>query len=108
QIEILGEHIADREPRRRHRYSPKLRFRVLEHMRKFMLTVDEAARRFYVTAQTIYNWLGELRENPDAQTVGSLLKPVPPIPASSGNSLRRSPGLIHLRSSELILSRFST
>jgi transposase InsO family protein len=77
--EILGEHLADREPRRRHRYSPRLRFRILEHMRMHLLSVEDTARRFYVTTQTIYNWLAELRERPHAETIGSLLKPSPPL-----------------------------
>ncbi len=78
-LAILSEHITDREPRRRHHYSPKLRFRILEHQRRFLLRVEETASRFHVTSQTVYNWLAELRENPEAQTIGSLLKPTPPV-----------------------------
>jgi transposase InsO family protein len=77
--DILGQYISQREARRRHRYSPGLRFRILEHMRKHMLSIKETARRFHVTDQTIYNWLADLRENPEAKTIGSLLKPNPPI-----------------------------
>jgi transposase InsO family protein len=44
-----------------------------------LLSVEDTARRFYVTTQTIYNWLAELRERPDARTIGSLLKPDPPL-----------------------------
>jgi transposase InsO family protein len=77
--EILGEHLADREPRRRHRYSPSLRFRILEHMHLHLLSVEDTASRFYVTTQTIYNWRAELRERPDTKTIGSLVKPNPPL-----------------------------
>jgi len=48
-------------------------------MRRFLLSVDETARRFLVTPQTLYNWLKELNRSPEANSIGSLLKPSPPI-----------------------------
>ena len=79
EVEILGEYVTQRTPRRRHRYSPRLRFRILEHMRTFMLTAEDTARRFHVTPQTIYNWRAELRQNPGAETIGSCVRPAPPV-----------------------------
>jgi len=71
--------LARLEPRSRPRYSPELRFRILEHMRTYMLSVQETARRFLVTPQTIYNWIDELRQDPAATTIGSTVVPVPPV-----------------------------
>ena len=77
--EILVARLARLEPRSRPRYSPELRFRILEHMRTYMLSVQETARRFLVTPQTIYNWIDELRQDPAATTIGSTVVPVPPV-----------------------------
>jgi transposase InsO family protein len=65
--------------RQRPHYSPAARFDILAHMKTFLLTVEQAARRFLVTAQTLYNWLAELKDKPDVETIGSLLKPEPPV-----------------------------
>ena len=53
--EIMAERLAAMEPRQRPHYSPRGRFRILEHMRMFLLTVAETARHFLLTPQTIYN-----------------------------------------------------
>lgn len=79
QIEILTARFQGVEPRRRRRYTPALRFRILEYKKKYMLSVEETARRFLVSPQTIYNWLAEMRCHPEATTVGSLVRPVPPV-----------------------------
>jgi transposase InsO family protein len=79
QAHILAARLERVEPRRRRRYTPPLRFRILEHMKRYMLTVEETARRFLVTPQTIYNWLAEMRRYPDATTIGSTVRPVPPV-----------------------------
>ena len=79
RIEILGARLAKLAARSRPHYSPELRFRILEHMRRYMLSVQETARRFLVTPQTIYNWLDELRQDPEATTIGSSVVPVPPL-----------------------------
>jgi len=78
-ISILRERLKRMEPRRRPHYSPEARFRILEHARKFLLSVEQAAARFLVTPQTLYNWLAELRQHPQRRTLGSLLRPVPPL-----------------------------
>jgi transposase InsO family protein len=79
RAEILSARIGRVEPRRRRRYTPPLRFRILEHMKTYLLSVEETARRFLVSPQTIYNWLGELRRQPDTATIGSIVRPVPPV-----------------------------
>lgn len=78
--EILAACRAEMEPRRRNHYTPSLRFRILEHMRKYMLTLEQAAERFVITGQTIRNWLEELERAPSATTIGKpLVDPQPPI-----------------------------
>jgi len=79
QIGILLARMARDEPRHRRHYTPPLRFRILEHQRVYMLSTEETARRFGVTAQTIYNWTNELRRRPETTTIGSTVVPVPPI-----------------------------
>ena len=51
RAEILAARLERVDPRRRRRYTPPLRFRILEHMKKYMLSVEETARRFLVTPQ---------------------------------------------------------
>ena len=79
RADILASRLARIDPRHRPYYSPDQRFRILEHMRRFMLSAQDAAARFYVTAQSIYNWIDDLREHPGVTTVGSTVKPTPPI-----------------------------
>jgi putative transposase len=79
RAEILAARLDKIEPRRRPYYTPTLRFRILEHMKRYMLSVEETARRFLVTPQTLYNWLDEVRQNPDRDTVGSSVRGVPPV-----------------------------
>jgi transposase InsO family protein len=79
RAEILAVRLDRIEPRSRPHYSPECRFRILCHMRTYLLSVEEAAYRFRITPQTLYNWLSDSRRHPDAQSVGSLLKPVPPL-----------------------------
>lgn len=77
--EILAARIEGVGPRRRRRYTPPQRFRILEHMKTYLLSVEAAARRFLVTPQTIYNWLAEMRRHPDTTAIGSIVSPVPPV-----------------------------
>jgi transposase InsO family protein len=79
RAEILAARLERVEPRRRRHYTPPLRYRILEHMKRYMLTVEETARRFLVTPQTIYNWIAEMRRHPDATGVGSKIVAVPPV-----------------------------
>jgi transposase InsO family protein len=89
--EILAARLEKLDPRRRPHYTPPLRFRILEHMRTYMLSTEETARRFCLTPQTVYNWMGEMRQRPEATTIGSTVVPVPPI-RSFSQAVRR---LVH-------------
>ena len=77
--EILAARLEKLGPRRRPHYSPPLRFRILEHRKTYLVTVEETARRFLVTPQTIYSWIEEMRRDPETTSVGSKIVPVPPV-----------------------------
>jgi transposase-like protein len=80
QLEILRARMGREEPRHRRHYTPPLRFRILEYQRVYMLSVEETARRFCLTPQTIRNWMHELGRQPDGtKTVGKKIVSVPPI-----------------------------
>lgn len=67
----------------RKRYSPEERFRIVVFVRSYSLTLAEAAELFLVDAQTIARWLEEATRDPDAKTIGSLLRASPPLRATS-------------------------
>jgi hypothetical protein len=79
QIDILRSRLETIPARERPHYSPQARFLILEHMRTYLLSVEETARRFLITSQTLYNWLRELARNPTATAIGVLLRPMPPL-----------------------------
>src|SRR5262245_53532390 len=79
EADILRARLRRFPARERPHYSPSERFAIVDHMKAHLLSVEMAAERFVVTPQTIYNWLRELREQPAKDTIGSLLKPVPPV-----------------------------
>lgn len=63
----------------RHRpyYSPASRFRILEIKNLLAWSAQEAARVFLVCPNTVLNW--EQAADPERKTVGSLVKPTPPV-----------------------------
>lgn len=65
--------------RHRPHYTPELRFEILEVKHMESLSRRETAGRFQVSKNTIDRWEAEASANPDSETVGSLLKPSPPI-----------------------------
>jgi transposase InsO family protein len=80
QIDILRARLEGIPARERPHYSPQARFLILEHMRRtYLLSVEDTARRFLVTGQTLYNWLRELARNPTATAIGVLLRTPPPM-----------------------------
>jgi putative transposase len=78
---ILQGRLAFLPPAERVRFRPEGRFQVVLHARTFGLTMRDAARRFLVDEKTVASWVREATKNPDAKTVGSLLKAVPPVRA---------------------------
>jgi putative transposase len=65
--------------RHRPHYTPELRFEILEVKHAENLSQRETAVRFQLCRNTIDRWEQEAFVNPDSQTVGSLLKPIPSI-----------------------------
>lgn len=66
-------------PRERSHYTPEERYKILVFMKTHLLSIQETAKRFLVTAETIARWLKEAIKDPDRTTIGSLLKAVPPL-----------------------------
>lgn len=76
-VEILGARIDKLPPRQRPHFTPAQRFRILELVHLAGLTREEAATLFHVSVTTLSDW--QRNANPAAKTVGSTLKPQPPI-----------------------------
>jgi transposase InsO family protein len=51
----------------------------LEFMRSHVLSIAETAPRFLLSASTVVRWLKETAARPDRETVGNLIRPVPPV-----------------------------
>ncbi len=71
---MLRIHAAHRK-----RYTPEERFRVVVFVETRGLSHQHAAGIFMVDAATIGRWVREEEREPDKNTVGSLLKAVPPV-----------------------------
>jgi transposase InsO family protein len=85
-VGLLGEaldvlaHRWDKLPeRQRPHYSPHDRFRILRIRALLALSAEETARMFRISTGTVYRWQTELERSPEQETVGSLVKPVPPV-----------------------------
>ena len=75
--EILGARLDKILDRHRPHYSPAQRFRILEIKNFLGWSADLAARLFRVCGNTVANW--ESCADPEANSVGSLVKPTPPV-----------------------------
>jgi transposase InsO family protein len=76
-VELLSARFRKIPERHRPYYSPSQRFRALEVRSLLGWSRELAARVFLVCPNTISNW--ERCADPHARTVGSTVKPVPPI-----------------------------
>jgi len=76
-VEILGARLDKVPDRHRPHYTPAHRFQILEIKNLLAWNRDFAARMFRVCSNTISNW--ERVADPLTKTVGSAVKPVPPI-----------------------------
>jgi transposase InsO family protein len=76
-VDILGARVDKIPERRRPYYTPSHRFRILEIKSLLGWNQDQTAKLFRVCANTIANW--EAHADPASGTVGSTVKPVPPI-----------------------------
>jgi transposase InsO family protein len=76
-VEILATRFSKIPERRRPHYSPAVRFRILELKNFLGWSRDISARVFLLSPNTLTNW--ERTADAEAQTVGSTVKPVPPV-----------------------------
>jgi hypothetical protein len=76
---ILSERWHKVPERRRPHYTPSLRFQILELKSLFGLSQKETAQLFAISANTVARWEQEVATNPGKETVGSLVKPNPPV-----------------------------
>src|SRR5258708_20996634 len=74
---ILGARFAKIPERHRPYFTPSQRFRILEVRSLLAWSAQEAARVFLVCPNTVLNW--ERACDKEEQTVGSLVKPTPPV-----------------------------
>lgn len=79
RADILAARITRIEPRHRPHYTPHARYRILQHMRRYLLSVDETAAAFLVTPQTVYNWIHETDDKPGSNAIGSSVAASPPV-----------------------------
>lgn len=78
-LDILGSRWDKLPERQRPHYSPQARFRILRLRALLALSAVETARTFRVSTGTVLRWESETQAKPDRDTVGSLLKPAPPV-----------------------------
>ena len=76
---ILLEHVQKIHESHRAHYSPEMRFRILRVKQLLVWTQEETAKRFDVAPNTIARWERQKRENPERRTLGSLVRPAPPV-----------------------------
>ena len=60
-------------------YSPEERFRIVVLRRTYGMSLREAAELFLVDPQTIARWEREALAEPDAETIGTLVRAEPPL-----------------------------
>jgi transposase InsO family protein len=78
-VEIHGSRWDKLPERQRPHYTPEARFRIVRLRNLLALSATETARLFRVSATTVLRWEDEARGGLERDTVGSLLKPVPPV-----------------------------
>ncbi len=76
---ILSERWQKIPERRRPHYTPHLRFQILELKSLLGLSQKETAQLFAISRNTVARWEQEVAANPEQKTVGSLVKPDPPV-----------------------------
>jgi putative transposase len=77
--EIQRARLARFPARQRKHYTPVERFRIVELMGAYGLGLRETARLFLVDPQTISRWQREALAEPEAETIGALVRADPPL-----------------------------
>jgi transposase InsO family protein len=78
-IALLQARMERIDSRHRNRYTPAERFGIVLFKQTYSLTAEQAARLFVVSSQTINRWVDQAVREPGKNTIGSLLKAVPPL-----------------------------
>jgi transposase InsO family protein len=78
-LEIVAARWDKLPEHRRPHYTPQQRWLILHAARLRGDSAAEIAHTVRVSVNTIRNWTAELALDPERQTVGSLVKPVPPV-----------------------------
>ena len=78
-LQILGSRWNKIPERQRPHYTPEARFRILRIRGLLALSAEDTARVFRVSPGTVSRWEQETHDQPERETVGSLLRPVPPV-----------------------------
>jgi transposase InsO family protein/DNA-binding transcriptional regulator YiaG len=78
-LQILGSRWNKIPERQRPHYTPEARFRILRIRRLLALSAEDTARTFRISPGTVSRWEQETHGEPERETVGSLIKPAPPI-----------------------------
>jgi transposase InsO family protein len=78
-VDIHGSRWDKLPERQRPHYTPEARFRILRLRRLLALSSLETARLFRISSGTVLRWEQETTTDPARPTIGSLLKPVPPV-----------------------------
>ena len=76
---ILAERWQKIPERRRPHYTPHQRFEILRLKSLMALSQKETARLFAISKGTVARWQQEVATNPGEETVGSLVRPNPPV-----------------------------
>ncbi len=79
--ELLAARLSRIPERHRPYFTPAQRYRILEIKNLLAWSATETARAFLVCPHTILNW--EMAADPESLTVGSTVKPTPPVRRSA-------------------------
>ncbi|HKV39794.1 MAG TPA: hypothetical protein VJX67_11325, partial [Blastocatellia bacterium] len=79
QSSLLHARMSRVQPCHRPHYTPSERYQILVHKQTFGLSLTQIADMVLVSEQTITRWMTEATNEPDKETIGSLLKASPPL-----------------------------
>ncbi len=78
-VEILSARFGKLPEHRRPHYGAEQRFAILRIKDSLLLSAHKTARRFALSPATVYRWEAEGQKHPECSTIGSLIRPVPPV-----------------------------
>jgi transposase InsO family protein len=78
-VDLLGTRWDKIPARERPHYTPEQRFRIVRIRQVLRLSTLNTAHLFRISDDTIYEWDHEARQEPESETIGSLVRPQPPV-----------------------------